>query len=88
MLGLNDGVIKDLVLINSKVEGYNLITGGICGYNRGNIYNCINKASVISNKETGGIAARGAGSFTQCGNYGDICSTENSARRNIWKRIY
>ncbi len=87
-IGVNSGIIKNFNIKNSKIEGYNIETGTICGRNAGVIYNCINRADVISNHSAGGIAGRGSGKFIQCGNYGNISSTGNNVRRNIWQRVY
>ncbi|MCR4718778.1 MAG: hypothetical protein K5768_04020 [Firmicutes bacterium] len=53
----------------------NTDTGGICGYSKGKIASCTNKADVGYKSlgyNTGGICGRTAGSITNCENYGKV----------------
>ena len=50
-------------------------TGGICGYSKGKIINCVNRGDVGYKSvgyNTGGICGRQAGFISSCENYGEI----------------
>lgn len=81
-----NAVIKNLTVegsVKSVSTGINAYTGGICGYNEGQITDCKNKANVVSDGDrTGGICggSKGTGStevqILRCENLGNV-SYEN-----------
>lgn len=80
----SNGVIKNLtiesgLITQEGVPGYDVIFGGITGYNYGTIINCVNKATIRAEVDNvwvygGGMAGMSdwSASFINCRNEGDI----------------
>lgn len=76
----SSGTLKNLV-VRGTVSG-SFRTAGIVAENDGEIYNCVNYASVTNNGSmqsyTGGVAAVNTKSITQCVNAGEINASFNA----------
>ena len=69
-----DGIIKNLVISNSYINGYK-DTGAFVGANYGQITNCINNCTIYGVGLTGGIAGRSYNLIENCINKGNIMAT-------------
>ena len=69
-----DGIIKNLVISNSYINGYK-DTGAFVGVNYGQITNCINNCTIYGVGLTGGIAGRSYNLIENCINKGNIMAT-------------
>ena len=67
----SDGIVKDLVLADSVINGSTEI-GGIASYNYGEIINCVQSGSVSGTGATGGIVCRNLGLVKDCANIGSV----------------
>lgn len=77
----NDGVVKNLGMINASVKPNSGYAGAICGTNSGLIENCFNLGGEISVNImwAGGIAGRNEGTIKQCYNTGSVINTTPGA---------
>lgn len=90
LFGRNLGVIRNLIIDDSYIDFDNIesriVIGTICSYNKGDIYNCINKTNVsVTNIEKkvilGGIVGENdrSGRIVSCTNYGDMSTNTDNA---------
>lgn len=56
----------------SQISESTICTGGLVGYNNGNIDNSFNKAVIYSDWSAGGISGTNDGNISNCKNYGTI----------------
>lgn len=73
------GVIKNLTLADSYIDGYNACVGSICGVNWGTVMNCISSAHIRSWTYGGGICSHNRGDIRNCAFTGYVYGYENAA---------
>jgi hypothetical protein len=75
-----NGVVKNLGMINASIKPSSGYAGAICGTNYGLIENCYNLGGEISANYTwaGGIAGENDGTIKRCYNTGTVTSTGSS----------
>lgn len=71
LFGYNEGIISNLGLVDSTVDG-GVYVGGIAGYNIGIIIGCYNTSSITGNGSVGGITGVNYGYVRNCYNTGYV----------------
>lgn len=78
--GINEGIIKNLTVIDSYIEVNDLYAGHIAAYNSGGkIINCKNYSNIVCNADSGAVGGivgySTGGDIIDCANYGNIKGT-------------
>lgn len=69
---VNHYLIDNVSVTSSRIGASDGISGGIAGYNKGNITNSYNRSDVFSSYHNGGIAGFNEGDIVNCANFGGI----------------
>lgn len=81
LFGYNSGIIKNLTVADSYVEGlFSQATepasvGGVVGVNKGTVQNCQNTGIVVGHISVGGIVGQNSSQILDCKNTGKIIGT-------------
>lgn len=66
------GIVKNLNVKDVNINGGYYYTGGLCGYNEGNIVECNSNGSVIGFDQFGGLCGNNYGNIIDCCSTGTI----------------
>ncbi len=85
LFGQNDGTIRNLTIESGTLQSSYISLAALAAVNTGNVYNCLNKASVtIENNNAGGlVASLDGGVVANSANMGDVTCIRTGSGQSV-----